>query len=206
MPIAGGCVPRPPCKPGEARDANDPKGACVPAGRVRALAEENGIYLGDDDDVGCERGEELILSDASGHLRCSPPPPAMRACPIGAVGDEAASACVKIKEGNIVDAALWLRSVVGPAGGRGSRAICRALGAHAVDDRGEAEIVFRFVDNDVSQLELRARPMTAEVALEPFANAARGLGGAARTSEVATRVWCGQVATTPPRPKPREAH
>ena len=190
IPLAGGCVPRPPCKAGEAREAN---GSCIAAARVRALAEENGILLGDEDDVGCDGAQELVLRDASGHLGCRPPPTAMRACPIGSVGDEAQASCVRIKDGDLVDASAWLRAVVGPSGGKGSRATCGLV------DEGELEVSLRFLDNDVRELELRAHPLSAEFALRPFANAMRALGGAARTSEVATRVRCPPGSNGRPR-------
>lgn len=191
IPLAGGCVPRPPCKGGEARDAG---GTCIAAARVRSLAQENGIVIGEDDDVGCEGEQELVLRYPGNDLACAARPEPLRACPLGSVGDE--RACIRVKNGEVVDAALWLRTVVGPSGGRGSPAICRALQGLELELE-YVEVVLRFADNDVSQLELRARPAEAERLFSPFSTAARSLGGASQTFEVATRVRCGRPITRP---------
>jgi hypothetical protein len=212
LALAGGCAPRPPCARGEARDA---KGECIVASRVRALTEGTGLMLGDDD-VGCERAdasmEEEELIERGGRLACVKRMPPIRPCPPGAVDDR--GTCVRVKNGDLFDAALWLRAVVGPSGGAGAPAICRAVEEHAHASGGRSsaampgddlEIVLVFVDNDVSQLELRTRPSDAalELELRPFADVARAFGGAARTSEAATRIRCRRPTSAGPRAIPR---
>jgi hypothetical protein len=240
LPLAGGCAPRPPCKRGEARDADadgkgDAKGegtgACIVASRVRALTEGTSLTLGDDDDVGCdgegadagaaEQEEELV--ERGGELACVARAAPIRPGPIGMVmldlGRTPPGTCVRVKHGELVDAALWLRAVVGPSGGLGTPTFCRALERASVREGygQDIEVVLRFVDNDVSQLELRARTggRPADPALErvllPFANAARALGGASQTSEAATRVRCGgdnekkRARSSGPRAIPRRS-
>jgi hypothetical protein len=151
------------------------------------------------------------------------------ACGRGTAFDAQLGRCVRIvsstSEGTLVDVAAWARAVLGADGGPGSERFCDRLAidpsAFGVDVAAETtariDIELDFPDNDITQLHARfsvaedgrgARiPSTAttfaEIALRPFVEMLRALGGTASAASVSSVVRCvvrggGQPFPMPP--------
>ncbi|MBS2016849.1 MAG: hypothetical protein JST00_28445 [Deltaproteobacteria bacterium] len=215
-----GCVPRPPCERGRARELTT--GECLPHRDVRALAIEIGLPATADDDVVCEKGE-LVASteDRSGphRLGCTDvqslpsTTPGARGGRNDGEGEE--EGFVVPRGGEVVDIAAWRRRALGADGGPGTRSFCAALarqpGALAASSGDvHVEIALGFPNNDVSQVVFRSRPLEpqagmseaeASVELErtvgPVIEALRGIGGRASEAASTIRVRCRRSSTRP---------
>lgn len=226
-----GCVARPPCDAGRARDLVT--GECLPRRQVRALASSLGILVADDEILGCPSGGELATASGSGdgtaRLACLGARPAAspalaRACPAGAVA-VAGETCARVFDGARVDVARWLHAVVGADGGEGAPPLCGALARSAGALGALADrplhpwltVTLSFPDNDVSLVVADARvgpPVVAGAdttvelhrAITPMIEALRSLGGTASQASIATAVRCaaasGKSAAVRPSPVP----
>jgi hypothetical protein len=140
---------------------------------------------------------------------CEAPPP----CPAGSfAGSVHPHDCETFfTASGSVDAATWLRLVVGPDGSAGTRWVCEpldALSARLFDAAGATVPVSVQLDvpgNDVTQVAVTVAvegPVEANALVEKsvrsLAEAFRSLGGSSTTTQAAVRVLC----AVPPSPRP----
>jgi len=213
-----GCRLRPSCEPGRARELTT--GECLPRREARALALEQGIVVGEDDEVVCEESGTGSGSGSGSVLVAAAETGASRR--IGCLSPATSSALPGFAPGpdGRVDVVRWLRTAVGTDGGAGADSFCSALarqpGALATQSAVvRVEIALFFPDNDVSQAVARARvtaalagvtPAEADRELErvmaPRAEALRSLGGTASDGTVSIRVHC-ERSSSRPRARPQ---
>jgi hypothetical protein len=148
-------------------------------------------------------------ADAGAAAVCEAPPP----CPSGSfAGSVHPHDCETFfTTTGSVDAATWLRLVVGPDGSLGTRWVCEpleALSARLFDSAGATVPVSVQLDvpgNDVTQVAVTVAvegPPEANALVEksvrPLAEAFRSLGGTSTTTQASVKVLCALPAS--PRP------
>jgi len=214
-----GCTARAPCSRGRARDLDS--GACVPRRDVRALAQELGLRVAEDEDLVCEEGAVLVAAHV-GQTRLACLPASATAgvprCARGAASD-AKGACASFAPLRASDARIdvsrWALLALGPDGGTGASSFCamlaRSSGATlAAEADVTAELGVDLPNNDVSQARSRVRlltvsaglapaPVTVELdrALSTHVEALRRSGSLATEGAVATRVRCRRSSSRP---------
>jgi len=238
-PEAGGCAPVA-CDSGEPVDLAT--GECVPVLALRKLAADHHVPLKGDSVLGCPGdGASLVVDGPS--FACLPRAATCGrgaswsegachpddACPPGSVVDPAVGCVPVVRRDHgeeVLDVGAWIRAVVGPDGGLGTRAICGPLaerpwlagvaahGSSVVEVR--AEIVFP--DNEVSEarvavtgrklLDLHSAdpngPVPVSELLDPVWKTLRAMKGVASAASATVRVRCvvdgGSTAAATPRP------
>ena len=198
-----GCLPKPACEPGRARDLTS--GECLAHRESRAIATSVGVLVEDDTVLACENDGTLAsgVADNAARLGCLPPEPPLLECPPGAVA--LAAACVPIRPKNgPIDVVTWSRAVLGDA----SSPLCTALqdspGALVVAASVEnpVQLELSFPDNDITQVVVAARsPGVAQGELDhavaPLVEALRSLGGTANQAFVSLSVSCRRTSERP---------
>jgi hypothetical protein len=213
---AGGCTPKA-CAADQS--VNVDTGACLPKSAVDAISR---LKLEEDEHVGCHSSGRVLVvahdsalcmspTDVCGrgsrqpaNLACGGP----AACEAGEILDESSDRCIRIvksdEHGYVVDVGAWMRFVLGPDGGPGTRTLCSPLLSSGVQPlvygRVDVRIDLAFPDNDVSLVSPNVtlhEDDTRQVP-QPQANALvmqlvetlRQLGGTASAGVVSTHVVC----------------
>ena len=111
--MLGACVDRTPppavCERGRARNLDD--GSCVTSRDARDLARGTGVYVGEDDVIGCEAtADELVASTRLGKIGCvarEPSPLLSSSCPAGSLRLERDRDCMPLAKAGLIDLSSW---------------------------------------------------------------------------------------------------
>jgi len=223
---ADGCVLRPSCEPGRARELVSSE--CLARRDVRNLAASLGILVADDELLGCPAGSELSAvtgDEDEGSLRLGCLPRVVRptggaSCPAGSLAVSAG--CEHLLRRRTsgappeIDVVRWALEVIGADGGPGAAPLCSAwarapafLGSATPID-GRFAVTLLFADNDVSLVVAEVRSPDSAAATEldrvlrPMVEALRALGGTASQASLTTTVRCVRTAGARPSSGPAE--
>ncbi len=137
----GGCAPDR-CRPGDELDATT--GLCIPHEQVAQVAANQGVAVGQGQQLGCPAGQKLVVAD--GKAACVPLAQTctrdetwngqacvkLMQCPTGQIFDTALGQCVQYAksggdDGIEVNVLQWAQSNYGPNGGSGTSAFCASF-------------------------------------------------------------------------------